>query len=561
MLVNLLVRDVVLIDRLELAFGGGLSALTGETGAGKSILLDALGLAVGARGDSGLIRRGADQAVAAAAFDPPADHSVWRLLDERGLTADGELVLRRVLGADGRSRAFVNDQPVSVALLREIGERLVEVQGQGNRRGLLGADTHRVFLDAFGGLDADAAAVAEAHRRWRAAEKALAAAEAELEAARRDEEYLRHVLAELDDLDPQPGEEAKLAARRSALMQGEKIAETLEAALAELNEGRGVDARLSAAQRMLARAAERVAGAFDPVIEALDRAAIETAEALAALDAARRDLAPDPDRLEAVEERLFALRAAARKHRTDVDSLAALRDSFAAKIAALEDRGGARSRLAEEAAGARAAFTARAKRLGEKRAKAAKDLDRQVKAELPQLKLRRTVFRTRLEALPEADWSARGAERVGFEVATNPGAEPGPLARIASGGELSRLLLALKVVLTRVGSAPTLVFDEVDSGIGGAVAAAVGDRLARLGAALQVLVVTHSPQVAARAGHHFRVIKAESGGGVVTRVEPLGPEARREEVARMLAGARVTDAARAAADSLIGASPSRGRAP
>ena len=552
MLVSLLVRDIVLIDRLELAFGGGLSALTGETGAGKSILLDALGLALGARGDSGLVRRGADQAVAVAAFDPPADHSVWRLLEEQGLADDGALVLRRVLGADGRGRAFVNDQPVGVALLREIGESLVELQGQASRRGLLGAGTHRVFLDGFGATDA--AAVAAAHGRWRAADNALARADAELEAERRDEAYLRHVLAELDDLDPRPGEESELAARRSALMQGEKIAETLEAARAELNEGGGVDARLNAARRMLARAAERLAGAFDPVIEALDRAAVETTEALAALEAAGRDLAPDPDRLEAAEERLFALRAAARKHRTDVDSLAELRATFAARIAAFEDRGGARDGLAEEAARARKAFTESARRLSGERARAAKDLDRRVMAELPHLKLRRTLFRTRLEALPEADWSAHGAERVGFEVATNPGAEPGPLARIASGGELSRLLLALKVVLTGAGSSPTLVFDEVDSGIGGAVAAAVGDRLARLGAALQVLVVTHSPQVAARADHHFRVTKAESESNVVTRVEALDPEARREEVARMLAGARVTDAARAAADSLIGAS-------
>ncbi|MFQ5958460.1 MAG: DNA repair protein RecN, partial [Alphaproteobacteria bacterium] len=457
----------------------------------------------------------------------------------------------RVIGADGRSRAFVNDQPVGVALLREIGDQLVEVQGQANQRGLLAAETHRVFLDGFGGLDGLAAEVAAAHGRWRAAQGSLAGAQAELEEARRDEDYLRHVLAELDALAPEPGEEAELAARRSTLMHGEKLAEGLQQALAELIEGRGVEERLRAAQRLLVRAAERAPGALDAAVEALDRAAVETADALAAFDAAGRALAPDPARLERVEERLFALRAAARKHRTDVDSLPALRETFAARLAALDDRGDALDRLGREKDEARAEFAKAAGRLSEARARAAAELDRQVMAELAPLKLDKARFRTRLDVLPEDAWSAAGAERVRFEVATIPGAEPGPLARIASGGELSRLLLALRVVLARVGATPTLVFDEVDSGIGGAVAAAVGERLARLGGELQVLVVTHSPQVAARAAHHFRVVKDEAGGGVRTEVEALAPAARREEVARMLAGKRVTDAARAAADSLM----------
>ncbi|MEE2980180.1 MAG: DNA repair protein RecN [Pseudomonadota bacterium] len=551
MLVSLSVRDIVLIDRLDLTFGDGLCALTGETGAGKSILLDALGLALGTRGDSGLLRRGVDQATVTAAFEPPSAHPVWRLLDDHGL-GDGErLMLRRVLGADGRARAFVNDQPVGVALMREIGDSLVEIQGQANKRGLLSAETHRVFLDGFGGLDGDADDVAKRHEKWRAAATALAEAETRLAESRRDEEYLRHVLAELDDLSPVAGEETNLADRRTVLMQGEKLGEALAAARGELTEGRGVDDRIGTAQRLVLRTAERAPEVLDGVIEALDRALIETAEAMAALDAASRDLAPDPERLEATEQRLFALRAAARKHNTDVDSLAALRDDFAARIATLEGCSEALETLTKVANNARKAFARAACRLSKKRAKAARELDRQVIAELPHLKLDRVVFETGLEALDEDDWSAQGAERVSFAVATNPGDEPGAIGRIASGGELSRLMLALKVVLTRVGATPTLVFDEVDSGIGGAAAAAVGERLAGLGESFQVLVVTHSPQVAARADHHFRVVKKDRDQGALTRVEPLENDSRREEVARMLAGAEITDEARAAADSLM----------
>ena len=552
MLVSLSVRDIVLIDHLELEFGPGLCALSGETGAGKSILLDALGLALGGRADAALVRDGVDQATVAAEFRPAADHPVRGLLADRGIDAGDEtLIVRRVLGADGRSRAFINDQPVGVGLLREVGDQLVEVQGQASQRGILGAEMHRVFLDGFGGHDDRTAKVAAAHRQMRETRQALADAEAELAEARRNEEYLRHVLAELDALAPEPGEEAALATRRGVLMHSEKLAESLAGAIDELIDGRGVEERLRAAQRHLTRSAERAAGAFDGAIDALERAVVEINEALAALETARRELAPDPARLDAAEERLFALRAAARKHQTDVDSLAGLRDRFAETLAALDDRGAALAGLSQAAGKARDAFTTAAKRLSKARAKAAKDLDRRVIAELPALKLDNAVFVTRLEPLPEADWGADGAERVRFEVATNPGATPGPLARIASGGELSRLLLALRVVLARVGTAPTLVFDEVDSGIGGAVAAAVGERLARLDDELQVLVVTHSPQVAARAAHHFRVIKDETKSGAVTRVDALDDAARREEVARMLAGKRITEEARAAADSLI----------
>jgi len=550
-LVSLSVRDVVLIDRLSLTFGGGLCALTGETGAGKSILLDALGLALGARADARLLRPGAERVVVAANFAPPAGHAVHRLLDEHGLDGDDELVLRRVVTADGRGRAFVNDQPVGVALMREIGASLVEIQGQASQRGLLGGEGHRVLLDAFGGHHAAVANLAERCAAWRAARDAHARALAALDEARRDEAHLRHAVAELETLAPVAGEEAELAARRRRLMAGEKIAEAVRATIAELTEGGGVEGHVHAAQRLLDRVAGDADRVLDGALAALDRTAVELVEALAALEAAGRSLAPDPERLARVEERLFGLRAAARKHDTDVDSLAGLLDKLRQRLALLEDRDHAVEALAVAAASARADFETAVRAVSEARAKAARALDRRVAKELPALKLGASRFVTRLDPLAEADWSAAGGERVRFEIATVPGAEPGPLGRIASGGELSRLLLALRVVLADADTVPTLVFDEVDSGIGGAVAAAVGERLARLGEAYQVLVVTHSPQVAARAGHHYRVVKDEAGGALFTRVDALSDGERREEVARMLAGARVTDAARAAADSLL----------
>ncbi len=552
MLISLSVRNVVLIDRLDLAFGPGLTALTGETGAGKSILLDALGLAVGARADAGLVRPGTERASVTAAFALGPDHPVRALLDERGIEAEeGDLVLRRVIGADGRGRAFVNDQPAGVALLREVGEALVEIQGQGGARSLISVSDHRRFLDGFAALGREAEAVAHAYQTWREAEAARAEAAAALERLRRDEDYLRHVVAELEALAPEPGEEAALAERRAVLMQGERVAEALRAAVAELDDGRGVEARLRAAERHLARAAERVPGLLDAALEALDRAAIETAEASAAIEAAARECAPDPEALDAAERRLFALRAAARKHDTTVDELPALRDALAARLAALDDRGESLAALAVVAEKARADFAAAARALTAARARAADRLDAAIAAELGPLGLAHARFRTRIEPLAEEDWGAGGAERVRFTVATVDGAAPGPLGRIASGGELSRLLLALRVVLARTAETATLVFDEVDSGIGGATAAAVGERLARLGAERQVLVVTHSPQVAARADHHLRVAKVEDENGVRAAIEALDASARREEVARMLAGARVTDAARAAADSLM----------
>ena len=566
MLVGLSVRDIVLIDQLSLTFSEGLSALTGETGAGKSILLDALGLALGARGDSGLVRHGASQAQVVAEFDLPPHHPVEHLLQENDLSAErapGEpLIVRRVLGADGRSRAFANDQPVSVALLRRIGACLVEVHGQFDTQGLFDAQTHRAVLDAFGRLEPQRDQVAEAWRTWRRLEHARTACEAEIAEARRDEAFLRHALAELETLDPQPDEEAALADRRTLLMHREKLVEAINAGLAEVSDEGGVERGIGRAARQLERVRDKAPGRLDGALAALDRAAAEIAEARGELQHAAADMDLDVGELDALEERLFALRAAARKHGVAVDALAELRDRFAARLAALADQGDALAELAAEANRARADFLQAGERLSTARREAAGALDAAVAAELPPLKLEKARFATQAAALPEADWGPDGIDRVQFTVATNPGAPPGPLTRIASGGELARFMLALKVVLAdsrrvETGAAPTLVFDEVDAGISGAVAAAVGERLARLSAATQVLVVTHSPQVAARAAHHWRVEKREldvaGAERVVTDVIALDDLHRREEIARMLSGARITDQARAAAASLMAA--------
>jgi DNA repair protein RecN (Recombination protein N) len=551
MLAGLSVGDVVLIDRLGLRLRAGLNVLTGETGAGKSILLDALGLALGSRADAGLVRPGAAQASVAAEFDLPAAHPARALLDEHGLPAEDALVLRRVLGADGRSRAYVNDQPVGVALLRELGDLLVEVHGQHDERGLLNPAGHRALLDEYGALAKQKDACRAAHAAWREAEEAALRAEEELAKARADEEWLRYAAAELQALDPKEGEEAELAEQRALLQQGEKLAEALAEAQAALSAGGGLDARLRTAERALARVAARAGGRLDAALTALDRAAGEVTEAIAAVEQAGEALDLDPRRLEALEERLFALRDLARKHRAAVDALPALRRDLELRLAAVEDGGAQLSALRKRAGEARARFVEAAQALSKGRAAAARRLDKSVNAELAPLKLDRAKFQTAVEALPEADWTGEGADRVAFRIATNPGSPAGPLSRIASGGELSRFMLALKVALAQTRSATTLIFDEVDRGVGGAVADKVGERLARLAREAQILVVTHSPQVAARGEHHFRVAKQENGKLMRTEVAPLDETQRREEIARMLSGAEVTSEARAAAESLL----------
>jgi len=557
MLATLSIRDVVLVDRLDLRFAPGLSTLTGETGAGKSILLDALGLALGGRADARLVRHGADRATVVAEFDLPPDHPAFTVLDEGGIErgeADGEsLVIRRVLGADGRSRAFVNDQPVSVGLARRLGEALVEVHGQFENQRLLDPASHRRLLDAYGSLQPIVDATAAARRRWQETAHAAREAEAALADARRDEDYLRHAVEELRAMEPRPGEEAQLAERRSMLQNAEKLTEAMTAAAEAMvggAGGRGAMDLIQDALRRLHRAAEKAGERLDPTIAALDRAADEVADAHGWLERAAADLDLDPRHLEQAEERLFALRALARKHGCTVDDLAALAEEMAGCLDALDNGADAVHRLEAEAEAARHAYRKTAEALSAARQEAAGRLDAAVATELAPLRLGGARFGTRIDRLDEADWAEHGIDRVTFEVAANPGVPPGPLNRVASGGELARLTLALKVVLAAADPVPTLVFDEVDAGVGGAVAAAVGERLARLAGDVQVLVVTHSPQVAARGAHHLRVSKT-AGDTARTAVDVLDAGGRTEEIARMLAGARITEEARAAAASLL----------
>ncbi len=561
MLTALAIRDVVLIDRLDLSFLGGLTVLTGETGAGKSILLDSLGLALGARADAGLVRRGAEQAVVTACFAPPAGHPALALLAEQGLEAEDEIVLRRVVTRDGRSRAFVNDQPVGVALLRRTGALLVEVQGQHEQMGLADPAGHAALLDAFGVPVALRQAVSGAWRTWRSALAALDAAREAIATAERDEEWLRHAVDELARLAPQEAEEDRLAAERQRLQQDERRGEAIAAAVAELTprdrRSAGPAAALRAASRTLQRLVPsgqpEAVNPAGPALAALERAEEALAEAETLLTRLAAEADADPRRLEQAEERLFSLRAAARKHAVPVADLPALLDTLASRLAALETGSAEIVALEQRAAEARTGYVAAAEALSAARRGASGRLDRAVAKELPPLRLDKARFHAEVAAREEAEWGEGGADSVRFLIATNPGQELGPLARIASGGELSRLMLALKVVLSSGSSVPTLVFDEVDSGVGGATAAAVGERLTRVADRVQVLVVTHSPQVAARGAAHLRVAKAASRGSAATHVETLDAAARREEIARMLAGETVTEAARAAADDLLGA--------
>jgi DNA repair protein RecN (Recombination protein N) len=557
MLRSLAIRDVVLIHRLQLDFTPGLCALTGETGAGKSILLDALGLALGNRADSGLLRRDAQQASVTAEFELSPQHPARQVLAEHDVDLDDDqLVLRRVLGRDGRGRAYVNDQAVSVTLMRRLGDVLVEVQGQFEQRGLMDPSNHRGLLDAYGGLSARVHEVGRRHQDWRAAQEAYETARQDLDQARADEAYLRHEVEELDALEPQEGEEAQLAEQRSRLMNAEKLVEAFNLAERELTggeEGRGAEESLSAARRALERVAAQAGADLTPVLEALDRAMAESEDALARLHSLSADIELDGGRQQEIEERYFALKDLARKHQVEVDALPEVHRTLQERLRAIDSGDDHLEALAARAQEARRAYLDAAEPLSQQRAEAARSLDAAVNDELPPLKLDKATFKTLLTRLDEDSWGPKGLERVAFQVATNPGAEPGPMGKIASGGELSRFLLALKVVLAQVSPERSLVFDEVDSGIGGATAAAVGERLARLARGRQLLVVTHSPQVAARADHHWRVAKADDGETTVTDVSQLSAAERREEIARMLSGQEVTDEARRAADKLMGA--------
>jgi DNA repair protein RecN (Recombination protein N) len=558
MLTALHIQDFVLIDQLSLAVGDGMTALTGETGAGKSILLEALGLAAGARQSRATVRQGARQGVVTAAFEPTVASPVWRLLEDNGIAAtEGDVILRRVQSVDGKSRAFINDQPVSIALLRDIGAALIEIHGQHDGVSFLSAATHRDLLDAFAAADGDAKDVAA---RWRL----LADARADLEARRRERDqaareadYLRHVVRELEALAPAEDEENKLVETRARLIGGQKRAEDVAAAAAAVSPER-VENALAEAARRLARASATDDARFAAAIEKVERALSEAMEARAAIDDLAEREGADEGSLDAVEERLFALRAAARKHGVTPDGLTPFLAKAQAALTTVDAGEAAFAKLEKEIAAAKKNFDQAARALSDKRRTAAAALDKAVAGELAPLKLAKATFQTRVVTDPDAP-GAHGFDQVEFMVATNPGAPMGPLKTIASGGELSRFVLAMKAALAARESRTVIIFDEVDAGVGGAVADAVGERLARLARDAQVLVVTHSPQVAARASSHWRVEKSQSKGETTTQVKSLSDAERIEEIARMLSGAVVTDEARAAARSLLGAPPKERR--
>jgi DNA repair protein RecN (Recombination protein N) len=552
MLTALSIRDIVLIEKLDLELGPGLTALTGETGAGKSILLDALGLALGSRGTPMLVRNGAQRGTVTAAFSPAAGHAARQLIEDHGLGCDGDIVIRRIQNVEGGSRAFINDQPVSIGLLRRLGGLLAEIHGQHDERALMDTAGHRRLIDAFGGLEAGAAAVAVAWSQLGAARAGLAEERARIERAASERDFLEHAVAELSALAPQAGEEERLAETRTFMMNAENLVSVVREADEALDAGGGLETRLNAALRKLERRRETAAGHLDEAALALERVLVEMAEARNVLATAERGLVFDPHELDAAEERLFALRAAARKHNVTVDDLPEVQARYEAALGDIE--GGERRLIALEAAlkQAEVDYFALAQRLSADRREAAGRLDQAVAAELAPLKLQGARFATEVASDPAAAGPG-GLDRVEFKMAANPGTPLAGLAKVASGGELARFVLALKVVLASRGSAPTLIFDEIDTGIGGAVADAVGQRLARLAGTLQVLAVTHSPQVAAKADGHFLISKADETGAdrTVTRVIALKADSRREEIARMLSGASITAEARAQAERLI----------
>ncbi len=548
MLTGLAIRDVELIEALDLDFVGGLGVLTGETGAGKSILLDALGLALGARADSGLVRSGSDKAQVTASFDAPA--GVVALLADNDIEIDtGEpLLIRRSVKADGGSKAFINDQPCSAALLRDVGTMLVEIHGQHDDRGLLNPRGHRALLDTFGRCDA--ASVAANFAAWQESKARLDIAREALDNAARDREWLEHAVAELAAFNPQPGEEEQLAGERSDMQKGERIAEDLKAVLESFDGPKSGLALIRGAARKL----DRLADAHPLLAEALtalDRSVIEASEAEDKLNAAARAIEFEPARLDEIEVRLFELRALARKHNVAPDAIVSLQQNLNARLESIEAGGEGLAKLEAEVATKHAAYIESATILSDARTLAAAKLDKAVKSELAPLKLDAAQFHTAVERLSEDRWAASGMDRVEFLISTNPGAPFAPLTKIASGGELSRFILALKVALAEEGGAATIIFDEIDRGVGGAVAAAIGERLARLAQRTQLLAVTHSPQVAAKGQAHYFIAKSSQGTVTRTGVTLLDPEARRQEIARMLSGAEVTDEARAQAERLL----------
>jgi DNA repair protein RecN (Recombination protein N) len=553
MLVHLSVRDVVLIDRLDLELGDGLSVLTGETGAGKSILLDALGLALGRRADATLVRKGAERAVVAATFRLFSGHPAVPLLEKMGIEMEEEVVVRRTINSEGRSRAFVNDQAVTVGYLSQLGSLLVEVHGQNDRLGLLDQGAHRGILDLAGDHQGLCASVNGAYHEWMAVKERVNVAREAAAKAQRREDTVREDFSELNAVSPKLGEEKELSELRSFLKESTSIAEALASVQALLGEGEGnaVDMKIGAARRTIHGIANVASGHLDALLESLDRVSIELSETFELAETIGAKLNSDPQRLSEVEERLFLLKRIATKHGVTTDDLVSLQDSLASQLELIISKDTKVEEAEKEAEKTHSRLSTLISRLHEDREQTGRKIDSGVAQEVTNLRMGGVKFRTSVQFLPQEEWTRNGGDRVNFEVSTVPGAELGPIHKVASGGELSRFMLALRVVIAGSAHVKTLVFDEIDAGIGGAVAGSVGQRLARLAGNMQVLVVTHQPQIAVQASHHFRVVRGTKEGSAVTGIERLTSNGCIEEVARMLAGEEITGEARAAARRLL----------
>ena len=554
MLRSLYIRNVVLIDKLDLDFGSGLSVLTGETGAGKSILLDSLGLVLGNRAETGLIRSGEDKLSVTAMFDgQEANTPLQNLLSENEIEGGSEIIIKRTLDRNGKGKIFINDQPISARLLKEIGPLLVEIHGQFDNQGLLNPANHRDILDAYGQYTELLNKVAVAWEDYRRAKAERAKAEEDLSKAKEEEENLRHWVKELEQISPLKGEEAELANRRQELMHAEKILESLNYAYQALSGDKDVSSMLRQAMSAVDKANQYVGGKYDDIYAALDSSLVEVADALERIESASADINLNTSEQENIDGRLFALKDLARKHGVGVDDLADTLQEFKKKLNSIELGEDHINNLRQKEQESRLKYLEEAGLLHDERMNIAQKLDAKIMEELPPLKMEKARFVTLLEKLPESSWSEHGTDSVSFTVSTNPNSPQGPLGKIASGGELARFMLALKVNLAQSSKVGTMIFDEVDAGIGGATAQAVGERLSRLGADVQVLVVTHSPQVAAQGRQHYKVEKSTQDNITTTAVFELDKAARREEIARMLSGATITGEARAAADALLSA--------
>ena len=552
MLQSLSIRNVVLIDKLDLDFNHGLSVLTGETGAGKSILLDSLGLILGNRAETSLIRLGEDKLSISAVFDIPSkDNPLWNIFEENELEIEDELIIKRTLSRDGKGKIFINDQNISLKLLKDIGKYLVEVHGQFDNQGLLNPTNHLSVLDAYGCYSDLLLRVKDTYRNYKETNRKRIKAEAEIAQAKQEEENIRYWVNELEKAEVFEGEENELIQRRSELMNAEKIIENLSYAYNVLTQSNDIRSALRHAQTAMDKAAGHVEGKYDEIIDTLERALIESSEAISQIEAASENISTDSGELENIESRLFMLKALARKHQTEIDNLPHILQDFQQRLNTIElgEEGIENLRKIEQKA--KLAYIEEAKKLSEARRQAAAKLDENVMKELPPLKMEKAKFITRIDHLDEDLWNENGVDTIAFTVATNPNSPQGPINKIASGGELARFMLALKVNLAQSSSVTTMIFDEVDAGVGGATAQAVGERLARLAKDVQVMVVTHSPQVASRGNNHFKVEKSTVENITTTTVKELSDKERCEEIARMLAGETITNEARAAANVLI----------